>query len=80
METKCFQGYGKSHFGYKNHINIDRLYNRVLSYEVTDASVHDSQVIANILDTDNTTSSVWADRWFGALASFVPKSGLALKT
>lgn len=61
LKTKCFQGYGKSHFGYKNHINIDRQHKLVRHFKVTDASVHDSQVITDILDGDNTASSVWAD-------------------
>ena len=28
---------------------------------VTDAAVHDSQFVENILDADNTASEVWAD-------------------
>ena len=30
-------------------------------YQVTDAAVHDSQVVEDILDPDNTASDVWAD-------------------
>ena len=30
-------------------------------YQVTDAAVHDSQVVEDILDADNTASDVWAD-------------------
>ncbi len=33
----------------------------VRRYEVTDAAVHDIQVIDDILDPDNTASGVWAD-------------------
>ena len=33
----------------------------VRHYEVTDASVHDSQVLDDILDGDNTALGVWAD-------------------
>ena len=29
---------------------------------VTDAAVHDSQVVADILDPDRTASDLWADR------------------
>ncbi|PCI40849.1 MAG: IS5/IS1182 family transposase [Rhodospirillaceae bacterium] len=60
-DARWTQKHGKSHYGYKNHINIDRQHKLVRHYEVTDASVHDSQVIADILDGDNTASSVWAD-------------------
>ena len=52
---------GQSHYGYKNHINVDRRHKLVRHYEVTDASVHDSQVLDDILDGDNTALGVWAD-------------------
>ena len=52
---------GKSHYGYKNHINVDRCHKLVRRYDVTSASVHDSQVVEDILDDDNTASGVWAD-------------------
>ena len=52
---------GKSHYGYKNHVNVDRRHKLVRRYQVTDAAVHDSQVVEDILDADNTASDVWAD-------------------
>ena len=52
---------GTSHYGYKNHINVDRRHKLVRRYDVTSASVHDSQVVEDILDDDNTASGVWAD-------------------
>mgnify|MGYP002526209541 FL=1 len=53
--------HGKSHYGYKNHVNVDRRHKLVRRYQVTDAAVHDSQVLDDILDPDNTASDVWAD-------------------
>ena len=53
--------HGKSHYGYKNHVNVDRRHKLVRRYQVTDAAVHDSQVVDDILDPDNTASEVWAD-------------------
>ena len=52
---------GQTHYGYKNHVNIDRRHKLVRRYAVTDASVHDSQGVDDILDDDNTALSVWAD-------------------
>ncbi len=52
---------GQSYFGYKNHINIDVDYGFIRRYEVTDAAVHDSQVLGNILDDENEGSGIWAD-------------------
>ena len=40
----------------------DRRYKLVRCYAVTDASVHDSRVIGEILDPDNTAAKVWADK------------------
>jgi len=60
-DARWTQKHGKSHYGYKNHINIDRRHKLVRCYNVTDASVHDSQVVEDILDTNNTASCVWAD-------------------
>jgi len=52
---------GVSYYGYKNHISSDVRYNFIRRYSVTDASVHDSQVLGELLDADNTGDGVWAD-------------------
>lgn len=52
---------GKAFFGYKNHVSVDVDHKFIRSYEVTDASVHDSQVFIELLDPDNTSKDVWAD-------------------
>src|SRR3977135_2361704 len=51
----------RSYYGYKNHIGVDRRHKFVRRYVVSDASVHDSQKLEDILDTSNTASDVWAD-------------------
>lgn len=57
-----------SHFGYKDHINIDVDHRFVRKYSVTPASVHDSQALPDILDEDNEGDGVWADSaYFSAL-------------
>jgi IS5 family transposase len=60
-DARWTKKHGQSHFGYKNHVNVDRRHKLVRRYRVTAASVHDSQVVEDILDPDNTASSVWAD-------------------
>lgn len=50
-----------SYFGYKNHINIDVKHGFIRLYDVTDASVHDSQVLGSVLDADNSGDEIWAD-------------------
>jgi transposase, IS5 family len=60
-DVRWTKKHGKSHFGYKNHVTVDRRHKLVRRYEMTDAAVHDSQVVDEILDSDNTSSEVWAD-------------------
>ena len=50
-----------SHFGYKDHISIDAGFGFIRRYAVTDASVHDSQVLGALLDIDNPDERLWAD-------------------
>ena len=60
-DARWTKKHGKSHFGDKNHVNVDRRHKLVRRYHVTDAAVHDSQAVDAILDGDNTSSQVWAD-------------------
>ena len=40
----------ETHFGFKNHINVDDEHKLVQSYAVSDAAMHDSQVFDELLD------------------------------
>jgi len=60
-DARWTKKHGKSHYGYKNHINIDKQHKLIRRYAVTDASVHDSQVFDELLDEENGEPSVWAD-------------------
>ena len=52
---------GQNYYGYKNHIDVDVKHKLIRDYEVTPASVHDSQVFEDLLDEDNSSRDVWAD-------------------
>ena len=60
-DARWTKKHGKSHYGYKNHLSIDRRHKLIRRYRVTDAAVHDSQVLEELLGSDNTASGVWAD-------------------
>jgi IS5 family transposase len=60
-DARWTKKHGKSYYGYKNHINIDKEHKLIRRYAVTDASVHDSQVFDDVLDEENSDRSVWAD-------------------
>jgi len=50
-----------SFYGYKNHIKIDSETKFIEKYIVTDASVHDSQVVEDILTESDAGQPLWAD-------------------
>ncbi len=61
VDARWTKKHGKSYYGYKNHISVDNKNKLIRSYDVTDASVHDSQVFEELLDQDNSSADVWAD-------------------
>ena len=50
----------ETHYGYKNHVKVNAKSKVIESYEVTDASVHDSQVLEDLLD-EETDGELYAD-------------------
>ncbi len=53
--------HGKSHYGYKNHVNMDSKHKLVRRYHVSNAALHDSQAVDHLLMRGNTGAGVWAD-------------------
>ena len=51
----------KSFYGYKNHVNADARHKLIRQYDVTDASVHDSQKFDGLLNKTNSSADVYAD-------------------
>ncbi len=60
-DARWTKKHGKSFFGYKNHVNADARHKLIRGYDVTDASVHDSQKLDDLLNTANTSRDVYAD-------------------
>ena len=79
-DARWTKKHGKSHYGYKNHVSVDRRHKLVRRYQVTDAAVHDSQVVDDILDTDNTASGVWADSAYRSAEIEAKLRGKGLKS
>ncbi len=51
----------KTYFGYKNHIKADATSKIILKYQVTDASVHDSQALDMLLEDRDEGQALYAD-------------------
>jgi len=60
-EARWTKKHGVSHFGYKDHISTDVEYGLIRRFAITDASVHDSQMLGQILDGENEGDGVWGD-------------------
>lgn len=52
---------GQRHYGYKNHIKIDRKSKLIKTYKVTSASVHDSQILEDLLEESDSHHELYAD-------------------
>ena len=61
VDARWTKKHGKSHYGYKNHVNVDRQHKLVRRYHVSDAALHDSQAVDHLLMRGNTGAGVWAD-------------------
>jgi len=60
-DARWTKKHNKSFFGYKNHINADATHKLIRGYDVSDASVHDSQKLDGLLNKSNTSEEVYAD-------------------
>jgi IS5 family transposase len=49
VDARWTKKHGKSHNGYKNHVNVDRKHKLVRRYHVSDAALHDSQAVDHLL-------------------------------
>ena len=61
VDARWTRKHGVTHYGYKNHISMDREFGVVRGWEVTDGACHDSRVFEQVLDETNTNGDVWAD-------------------
>jgi IS5 family transposase len=50
-----------SYFGYKDQVKVDKVSKLITGYEVTDASVHDSQMLPKLVDERDAHHEVFAD-------------------
>lgn len=61
VDARWVQKNGQNYYGYKNHVKMDSSSKLLVSYTVTDASVHDSQVLGELLDERDRGLSLNAD-------------------
>lgn len=52
---------GERHFGYKNNVKVDQKSKLITAYAASDASVHDSQMLGELLDKEDAHHEMYAD-------------------
>lgn len=52
---------GKNYYGYKNHIKVDKGSKLIQEYQVTPVSIHDSEVLKDLLEEKNQGQKLHAD-------------------
>lgn len=52
---------GEKYFGYKNNVKMDNKSKLIKKYEVTDASVHDSQPLKDVLEESDKGQDIYGD-------------------
>ncbi|MCG5526422.1 IS5 family transposase [Ectothiorhodospira haloalkaliphila] len=60
-DARWTKKHNKTFYGYKNHISIDCKHKLIRHFEVSDASVHDGQMLDFLLDDTNTSADLWGD-------------------
>ncbi len=66
-EATWTKKHGKSYFGFKLSVNVDKKYKLIRKIETGTASTHDSQHFDAVLDGSNTRRDVYADRGYPSL-------------
>jgi IS5 family transposase len=59
VDARWTKKHGKSHYGAKHQVNVDRMHKLARRCHVTDAAVHDNQAVDRLLMQRNTGSGVW---------------------
>jgi IS5 family transposase len=68
-DARWTKKHGKSFFGYKNHVNVDRRHKLIRRYAVTDAAGHDSRQFDGLLHRSNTSQDVFGDSAYRSAAA-----------
>ena len=79
-DARWTKKHGKSYCGYKNRVNADARYKLIRTYDVTDASVYDSQTLDGLLNTANTSRDVYADSAYRSAEIEAKLRGRGLKS
>jgi IS5 family transposase len=62
IDARWTEKNGQKHYGYKNHVSVDKKRKLILNYKVTSAEVHDSQPLFDIIGKARKDGEpIWGD-------------------
>jgi len=61
IDAKWLKKNGENFYGYKDHTKVDLKTKLIANYEVTDASVHDSQALDDLLEESDSNQILYGD-------------------
>ncbi len=61
LDARWTKRNNETFYGYKNHIRADAESAIITDYTVTDAAVHDSQALPELIGPDNKNENLFAD-------------------
>lgn len=64
VDAKWTKKHGKNHFGYKLHASVDKRYKVIGPVIITNVAVADTTIFEDLLDANNTSRDVYADRGY----------------
>jgi len=68
-----------SYYGYKNHAKVDIQSKLIKDYKLTSANVHDSQVLADLLDETDRGKEIYADSAYSGQDDIITQNGVIEK-
>ena len=75
-DARWTQKNGVNHYGYKNHVKADKKTKLIETYHTTDASVHDSNVIAPLLEERDKGQDLFLDAGYESKEDVVIAAGM----
>ena len=61
VDARWTKKHGQSYFGYKNHAKVDRKSKLITNYTTSDASVHDSQKLGDLIEGSDAHHDLFGD-------------------
>lgn len=69
---------GENHYGYKNHVKVDKKSKLIEKYHTTNASVHDSNVIEPLIEENDKGQDLYLDAGYESREDVVAACGMNL--